>query len=134
VAQSPVKAKALADPGLLDSAVEFKQRFFQGAGPDTIQRKPGSLVLVPEDGVLGSVWSDYRAMENMIFGEVPIFDEILVVLQAPQDKTNTRFGKILRNFFKKLLIMGFFAVSILTSTGKAVPVLASRGLFRIEWE
>jgi len=36
VAQSPVKAKALADPGLLDSVVEFKQRFFQGAGPDTI--------------------------------------------------------------------------------------------------
>jgi hypothetical protein len=36
VAQSPVKAKALADPGLLDSVVEFKQRFFQKAGPDTI--------------------------------------------------------------------------------------------------
>ena len=31
--------------------------------------KPGSLVLASEGHVLGSVWSDYRAMENMIFGE-----------------------------------------------------------------
>ena len=56
--------------------------------------KPGSLVLVPEGHVLGSVWSDYRAMENMIFEEVPLFEEILVVLQALQEKTNTPFGKI----------------------------------------
>jgi len=33
-------------------------------------------------------------MENMIFGEVPVFDEILVVLRALQEKTNTPLGKI----------------------------------------
>jgi hypothetical protein len=30
----------------------------------------------------------------MIFGEVPVLEEILVVLQALQEKTNTPFGKI----------------------------------------
>jgi hypothetical protein len=33
-------------------------------------------------------------MENMIFGEVPDFEEILAVLQALQDEINTPFGKI----------------------------------------
>ena len=44
--------------------------------------------------VLISVRSDYRSMENMIFGEAPDFEEILVVLQALEDEINTPFGKI----------------------------------------
>ena len=32
------------------------------------------------------------------FGEVPVFDEILVVLRALQEKTNTPLGKIQANF------------------------------------
>jgi hypothetical protein len=77
VAQSPVNAKALADPGLLDSVVEFKQRFFQVAVARYDLPKPGGLVPVPECHVSGSVRADYRAMENMIFGEAPDFEEIL---------------------------------------------------------
>ena len=50
--------------------------------------KPGSLVLASEGHVLGSVWSDYRAMENMIFGEVPDVDEILAVIQGLQEEIN----------------------------------------------
>ena len=36
--------------------------------------------------VLASVRSDYRAMENMIFGEVPDFDEILAVLLGLEEE------------------------------------------------
>jgi hypothetical protein len=49
---------------------------------------PESPVLVPEGHVLATVRSDYRAMENMIFGEMPDFEEILAVLQSFQEEIN----------------------------------------------
>jgi len=49
---------------------------------------------LPESRPLASVSSDYRAMENMMFGEVPDFEEILAVLQALQEDMNMPFGKI----------------------------------------
>ncbi|MCU7861574.1 MAG: nucleotidyl transferase AbiEii/AbiGii toxin family protein [Candidatus Thiodiazotropha sp. (ex Lucinoma kastoroae)] len=92
--QSPVKAQALADPELLASVVTFKQRFYPRGWARYDLAKPGTLRLVPEGHVLASVRSDYRAMENMIFGEAPDFEEILAVLQALQEEINTPFGKI----------------------------------------
>jgi hypothetical protein len=88
MAQSPVKEQALVDPGLLASVVEFKQRFYPRGWARYDLAKPGTLTLVPEGHVLASVRSDYRAMENMIFGEVPDFEEILAVLQALQEEIN----------------------------------------------
>jgi len=84
--------------------------------------------------VLTSVRSDYRVMENMILGEVPDFEEILVVLQALKEETNTPSGKMETYFSEKILIMVFFMVSTSMTTGKPAPVLAFRGLFTIEWE
>jgi len=46
------------------------------------------MVLLPESHVLASVRSDYRAMENMIFGEIPDFEEVLAVLQILQEEVN----------------------------------------------
>lgn len=86
MAQSPVKAKALADTGLLASVVEFKQRFYPRGWARYDLAKPGTLKLVPEGHVFASVRSDYRAMENMIFGELPDFDEILVILQRLEEE------------------------------------------------
>ncbi|MEN8177169.1 MAG: nucleotidyl transferase AbiEii/AbiGii toxin family protein [Pseudomonadota bacterium] len=88
MAQSAVKENALADTGLLASVVEFKQRFYPRGWARYDLAKPGTLFLVPEGRVLASVRSDYRAMENMIFGEVPDFDEILAVLQRLQEEIN----------------------------------------------
>ncbi|PUD98119.1 MAG: nucleotidyl transferase AbiEii/AbiGii toxin family protein [Candidatus Sedimenticola endophacoides] len=88
MAESPVKAQALTDPELLASVVEFKQRFYPRGWARYDLAKPGTLVLVPEGHVLGAVRSDYKAMENMIFGKVPEFEEILAVLQALQEEIN----------------------------------------------
>ena len=94
MAQSPVKEQALSHPGLLASVVAFKQRFYPRGWARYDLAKPGTLVLVPEDHVLASVRSDYRAMENMIFGEMPDFEEILAVLQTLQEEINGPSGKI----------------------------------------
>lgn len=94
MAQSPVKEQALADQELLASVVAFKQRFYPRGWARYDMAKPGTLVLVPESHVLALVRSDYRAMENMIFGEVPDFDEIMAVLQTLQEEINRPSGKI----------------------------------------
>lgn len=88
MAQSPVKERALADSELLASVVAFKQRFYPRGWARYDLAKPGTLVLVPVGHVLASVRSDYRAMENMIFGEMPHIDQILEVLQALQEEIN----------------------------------------------
>jgi hypothetical protein len=48
------------------------------------------LVLVPEGHLLASVRSDYWAMENMIFGEMPDFEDILAVLHLMREKRKPR--------------------------------------------
>jgi hypothetical protein len=94
MAQSTVKARALTDLGLLASVVEFKQRFYPRAWARYDLAQPGTLVLVPDGHVLTSVRSDYQAMGNMIFGEVPDFEEILAVLRALHEEINARPGKM----------------------------------------
>ena len=86
--QSPVKERALADTELLTSVVEFKQRFYPRGWARYEQAQPGTFKLVPEGHVFASVRSDYRSMENMIFGEVPDFDEMMMVLQKLQEQIN----------------------------------------------
>lgn len=88
MAQSPVKEQALADLNSLASVVEFKQRFYPRGWARYDLAQPGTLVLIPKDHALNSVRCDYKAMENMIFGVVPDFEEILEVLQALQEEIN----------------------------------------------
>ena len=86
--QAPVKETALADLGLLDSVVAFKQRFYPRGWAKYDLAKPGTLVLVPKGHVLASVRSDYHAMKRIIFGDVPELGEILALLQAFQAEIN----------------------------------------------
>lgn len=88
MAESPIKQTALANPELLASVVEFKQRFYPRGWARYDLAKPGTLRLVPVGAVLDAVEADYRAMANMIFGELPAFGEIMSVLQRLQDEIN----------------------------------------------
>lgn len=88
MARSAVRASALADTELLASVVAFKQRFYRRGWARYELAKPGTLVLVPDGQVLASVRSDYRAMQNMIFGDLPSIDQILAELRTLQDDIN----------------------------------------------
>ncbi|MBQ8178988.1 MAG: nucleotidyl transferase AbiEii/AbiGii toxin family protein [Candidatus Methanomethylophilaceae archaeon] len=65
------------DHGTISEIVGFKRRFYPGAGYGYDTMVPGSFGLVPSDGVLDLLREDYRAMEGMIFGTRPSFDEIM---------------------------------------------------------
>lgn len=88
MATSEVKDSALADLDLLVNVVEFKKRFYPRGWAQYDLAKPGSLRLVPNGHVLETIKSDYRAMENMIFGYYPPFDEMLGTLQTLENEIN----------------------------------------------
>lgn len=88
MAASPLKTLALADIDLLVNVVEFKQRFYPRAWARYDLAVPGSLRLLPGEGVLAAVEADYRAMSTMIFGRIPDFAEIVAQLQALEKDIN----------------------------------------------
>lgn len=88
MAESPVRDTALANLDLLAKVVEFKQRFYPRGWARYELAKPGTLRLVPEGDVLKTVEDDYRAMGNMIFGDLPEFEDIIATLQSLQDEIN----------------------------------------------
>ncbi|MBV5339538.1 MAG: hypothetical protein J0665_08255 [Deltaproteobacteria bacterium] len=71
----------MEDISLLETVVEFKNRFYPCGGANYDLAKPGTLRLVPPDHVLKAVKSDYREMRTMIFGEYPAIEEIMAQLQ-----------------------------------------------------
>lgn len=88
MAKSPAKQAALIDPELLASVVEFKQRFYPRGWARYELAKPGTFRLVPEGTALAATAADYRAMGNMIFGEIPSFNSIIETLKQLQNEIN----------------------------------------------
>jgi hypothetical protein len=88
MAESAIKEAALADLELLANVVEFKQRFYPRSWARYDLATPGAMRLIPEGHVLATVESDYRAMANMIFGDMPKFGELMEILQRLQDEIN----------------------------------------------
>lgn len=88
MAGSHVRKRALDDLGLLEKVVDFKQRFYPCAWARYADAKPGSLKLIPSESHRSELKKDYRAMEIMIFGEIPVFEAILNVLQELEDEIN----------------------------------------------
>jgi hypothetical protein len=83
-----VRAAALADFDLLAEVVAFKQRFYPRGWARYELAAPGSLSLVPNGEVLKAVEADYRAMQGMIFGSVPAFQDILSALTGLESEIN----------------------------------------------
>jgi hypothetical protein len=83
-----VKSNALGDLALLQSVVEFKKRFYPRGWANYDEAKPGSFKLVPPERVLSAMRKDYAAMQDMIFGRCPVFDEIIAGLMILQDEIN----------------------------------------------
>jgi predicted nucleotidyltransferase component of viral defense system len=86
--QSDIKSQALSNIALLEQVVDFKRRFYQCKTCNYDLAKVGTLKLVPPEHILKAVRHDYKAMKEMIYGDYPSFDEILVVLINFEDELN----------------------------------------------
>jgi hypothetical protein len=62
--------------------------FFNRPDFDLASAAPGSFALLPHDGMVDQLRTDYRAMRGMIFGEPPTFDDVLTSVAAIEQKLN----------------------------------------------
>jgi|TARA_R110000772_G_scaffold257336_2_gene374100 hypothetical protein len=84
-----IAATALQDIALLQTVVEFKQRFYPRGWARYDLAVPGTLRLMPSDEILRDLEKDYRAMQTMIFGKIPDFTDILKSLRQLEAAINS---------------------------------------------
>ncbi len=88
MAQSHVKDEALDDLELLNQVVQFKDRFYPAGSARYDLAKPGTLRLMPPEDCLPTLMDDYAHMKEMLFGDVPSFEEILSALRELETEIN----------------------------------------------
>ncbi len=74
---SPVKEKAFAQLDLLQKVVDFKIKFYPRGWAKYEEAVPGTLKLIPPEYQFATLRSDYAAMQDMIYGDAPSFDEMM---------------------------------------------------------
>ena len=81
-----VKESAFGRKELLEQDVAFKQKFYYTKGAHYETATLSSIELLPKESVLGALQEDYHAMRNMIYGNIPEFEEILKFLEKLQEE------------------------------------------------
>ncbi len=85
---SPVLEEALQSPGLLARVVAFKEKFYRTPWARLSEAKPGTLRLSPQPERLGELKADYDAMRDMLFGDIPAFEDIVRYMGELESKIN----------------------------------------------
>jgi hypothetical protein len=89
LAESPVKSAALADRALLDSVVEFKERFYYSSWAQYDLAQPGSFRLSPPESQKPALERDYRAMRDMFYREPPELEDVFQSLNMLENEINS---------------------------------------------
>jgi len=79
---SEVGKRALAETRLGEDCARHARLFFFSADYDLENAVPGRFSICPTDEMKPALQRDYRAMEGMIFGDVPTYDELLEALSG----------------------------------------------------
>jgi len=83
-----VKAASLGNLKLLKDVILFKKKFYPRSWANYDAAIPGTLKLIPSNHVLEPMREDYSAMQEMIFGRRPTFDEIIAALTELEREIN----------------------------------------------
>lgn len=79
---------AVKDAVLREDVRQHTVKFFKRAWMKLDEAVPGSMRLVPEDELLKALRADYQAMQGMMLGKTPDFQEILSVLEELEAQIN----------------------------------------------
>jgi predicted nucleotidyltransferase component of viral defense system len=90
---SAVKAISLSNLKLLQEVAEFKNRFYRSPSARYDLAKSGTLKIIPSENKILLLKKDYEQMKEMLFGEIPTFEEIIGNLKNLEEEINTP-GKI----------------------------------------
>lgn len=88
LAHSDVKTRALNDASLLKSVVDFKMTFWRSNAARYDLCVPGTLKLMPPKDSMPLVEQDYASMRNMIFGDAPDFDDLMLGIFELESEIN----------------------------------------------
>ena len=77
MAQTSVKDVAFSYIDLLKTVVDFKMKFYPRAWAKYPEAIPGTLKLIPPEYRFPALISNYEAMKDMLYGDVPSFDTIM---------------------------------------------------------
>lgn len=86
----PEGLKAIRDTALLTKVREHKLLLFKRGWEKLEEAKPGSLRLVPQDGIKDDLVKDYEAMSGMMFGDAPDFNWVLGEIAKLEEAINKR--------------------------------------------
>lgn len=87
--KSEGKTKALANIDLLEKVAAHKNIYFKAGWANYSTAKKGSLKLVPQEKVLKAMESDYKAMSEMLHGEVPKWSDVISAIQSFEKTFNS---------------------------------------------
>lgn len=85
---TPQGVNALDNTALLDAVREHKLLLFKRGWEKLEEAKPGSIRLVPQDGIKDDLAKDYKAMSGMMFGEAPDFNWVLGEIAKLEEAIN----------------------------------------------
>ena len=78
----------ITDAAMGADCVRHARMFFNRPDFDLATATAGTFALVPHNGMRADLEQDYRAMSQMIFGEIPAFDGILESIVQLQQLLN----------------------------------------------
>ena len=82
-------ARTVSNTDLLAAIVENKRAYFFESWDWYPTAKRGSFQLVPSEAQQKSLARDYISMQDMIFGDIPDFSEIITALEQLEENINT---------------------------------------------
>ncbi len=82
------KGTALARLNLLKTVVDFKMKFYPRKWAKYEEAIPGSLKLIPPEYRLAALKSDYKAMQDMLYGDIPSFETVMNAIRELETEIN----------------------------------------------
>lgn len=93
MARHSVKTDALNSLDLLSEVVAFKKRFYPRGWARYDDAYPGTFKLLPPERALAVLSKDYESMQEMIFGNIPDFGDIISGLEQLESEINAMTGR-----------------------------------------
>lgn len=89
IAHSDSKKAAYANIDLLKRVVDFKTKFYPRKWAHYELAVPGTMKLCPPSYRMDELRRDYAAMEHMMFGTFPDFNELMEYIHVLEDEINS---------------------------------------------
>lgn len=82
IARTKYKESSLEQMELLKKVVDFKEKFYPRKWAHYEEATLGKIRLLPDSYRLSELKSDYDRMEEMFFGEAPVFEAMMATIEA----------------------------------------------------